>query len=171
MEQFSEKGYLKSSMNEVAKRAEVSKGLLYNYFPSKEELLYSIFEMAMEEMDQMLRDAPSGGPRTRLIGLFENFFNDLEQNPGFWRLFTTLAVQDHGFDKIKQMMADKIREYYRILEELFETLGYSDPAGEAKLVAALFDGIGIQYLALKEEYPLQAVRQHIMKKYGNDAQL
>lgn len=169
MLQFAEKGYLASSIREVAERANVSKGLLYNYFSSKKELLLTLFRTAIEQMDEVLTRAPNGGPRTKLIGMFEAFFEDLYRNPGFWRLFITLAMQDHGFDEIKQMMSEKIQGYYRILEKLFAELGYEDPEGEAKFVAALFDGVGVQYLALGESYPLQTLRHHIIKKYSDDA--
>lgn len=169
LEQFSERGYEGSSMKQVADRAAVSKGLLYNYFSSKKALLLALFEASMEEMDRIVEEAPSGGPRTRLIGMFEHFFQDLEENPGFWRLFATLAIQEQGFEEIQKMMASKVQSYYELLEHIFSELGYEDPEAEAILVGATFDGIAVEYLALGKDFPIQRVRQHIMKKYGNDA--
>lgn len=156
-------------MKQVSERAGVSKGLLYNYFSSKKDLLLSLFEASMEEMDKVIEEAPSGGPRTRLIGMFETFFNDLEENPGFWRLFASLALQEQGYDEVRKMMADKVRAYYDLLEGVFSELGYEDPRAEAVLVGAIFDGVAVEYLAMGNSFPLKTVRQHIMKKYGNDA--
>jgi len=40
---FSEKGYFNTTLDEVAQRAEFSKGTLYLYFSSKEDMLFTIF--------------------------------------------------------------------------------------------------------------------------------
>jgi AcrR family transcriptional regulator len=169
MEQFSHYGYDGSSMKRVAERAGVSKGLLYNYFSSKKELLLAIFHAGMEEMDKIVEEGPAGGPRTRLIGMFELFFKDLQENPGFWRLFSTLALREQGFPEIRELMQQKVDGYYAILARIFRDLGYENPEGEAEIVCATFDGIAVEYLALGPDFPLQRIRQHIMKKYGNDA--
>ncbi len=169
LEQFSQKGFERSSMKELAEKAGVSKGLLYNYFSSKKALLMALFQASMEEMDKVIEETPSGGPRTRLIGMFETFFNDLEENPGFWRLFASLALQEQGFEEVRQMMADKVNAYYELLEGIFSELGYEDPRAEAVLVGAIFDGVAVEYLAMGDNFPFKTVRQHIMKKYGNDA--
>ena len=47
---FGEQGYHKTSVDQIAKVAVVSKGLTYNYFRSKEELLLAIINRATDEM-------------------------------------------------------------------------------------------------------------------------
>ncbi len=51
---FSRKGYEETSMDEIAERAELSKGILYYYFHSKEELFY---EVALRETSNFYRRA------------------------------------------------------------------------------------------------------------------
>ncbi len=51
---FSRKGYEETSMDEIAERAELSKGILYYYFHSKEELFY---EVALRETSNFYRKA------------------------------------------------------------------------------------------------------------------
>ena len=41
---FSKKGFFNATLDEIAQKAEFSKGTLYLYFSSKEELLYSILQ-------------------------------------------------------------------------------------------------------------------------------
>ena len=41
---FSERGYNAATMAQVARAADVGKGTLYEYFPSKEELYFNVFE-------------------------------------------------------------------------------------------------------------------------------
>ena len=46
---FAKKGYEKSSLEEIAARLKLSKGSLYHYIKSKDELLYLIQLQAIEE--------------------------------------------------------------------------------------------------------------------------
>ena len=41
---FAEKGYASTRVAEIAERAGVGKGTVYEYFSSKEELLFAVFE-------------------------------------------------------------------------------------------------------------------------------
>jgi AcrR family transcriptional regulator len=51
---FSEKGYFNTTLDEIAQKADFSKGTLYLYFQSKEDLLYTIIKEKSEEWYQML---------------------------------------------------------------------------------------------------------------------
>lgn len=46
---FSLKGYHGTSISDIAKEAQISKGLAYNYFESKQDLLRAIFESMMQQ--------------------------------------------------------------------------------------------------------------------------
>ncbi|MDR1542801.1 MAG: TetR/AcrR family transcriptional regulator, partial [Prevotellaceae bacterium] len=46
---FAENGYETTSISEIAKKAGISKGLMYNYFTSKEELLQIIWDDLVRE--------------------------------------------------------------------------------------------------------------------------
>ena len=50
--QFAKKGYSLTSMDEIAKSANVSKGGLYHHFPSKEELFVSLCGKNQQEFQQ-----------------------------------------------------------------------------------------------------------------------
>ena len=50
LELFAEKGIHSTSISMIAKKAGISKGLLYNYFDSKEELLKEIVFSGMNEI-------------------------------------------------------------------------------------------------------------------------
>lgn len=54
---FSEKGFHATSMQEVADRSHVSKGTIYTYFASKEELLLSIFKFFHETIQMHIAQA------------------------------------------------------------------------------------------------------------------
>ena len=45
---FAQEGYHASSVNKIADKANISKGLIYNYFESKEDLLNNIVSNIMD---------------------------------------------------------------------------------------------------------------------------
>ncbi|GGM32385.1 TetR family transcriptional regulator [Paraliobacillus quinghaiensis] len=78
MKLFAEKGYHATSIQEIAKRSEVSKGAFYLYFNSKEELTVGIFEyytsmvMSKVEAIQIQQDKD---PKTKLVEQIKMFFD------------------------------------------------------------------------------------------------
>jgi AcrR family transcriptional regulator len=52
---ISEKGFKSASMREIARRAEVGDATIYNYFPTKEHLLYGYCEEKQHEVAQALK--------------------------------------------------------------------------------------------------------------------
>lgn len=49
---FANQGYIKTSMSKIANEAGISKGLIYNYFESKEALLKSIINELVDEFSK-----------------------------------------------------------------------------------------------------------------------
>jgi AcrR family transcriptional regulator len=68
-EVFAEKGYAKTSIEQVARRATLSVGAIYLYFRSKEDLYISLLEETLEQFDTELtqiRNRTDLAPATRL---------------------------------------------------------------------------------------------------------
>ncbi|MCG8015741.1 MAG: TetR/AcrR family transcriptional regulator [Candidatus Thiodiazotropha sp. 'RUGA'] len=55
-EVIAERGFKAASMREIARRAEVGDATIYNYFPSKEKLLFGYCENRQHEVAQALRE-------------------------------------------------------------------------------------------------------------------
>ena len=65
---FATDGMEKASMSGIAKLAGVSKSLLYHYYPSKSELIFSIIQAHLVDLEAALAEAddPTLSPRDRL---------------------------------------------------------------------------------------------------------
>ncbi|MDE3080079.1 MAG: TetR family transcriptional regulator [Paracoccaceae bacterium] len=65
---FAEQGMEKASMSQIAAHAQVSKALLYHYYPSKDALIFSIIAGHLEEVDAATEAADDASlpPETRL---------------------------------------------------------------------------------------------------------
>ena len=77
-EVFFEQGYTAASMSTIAARLGGSKGTLYNYFKSKEELFEAqVREMCGAAADRILEVAADGEPRETLTRLGEQYLQHL----------------------------------------------------------------------------------------------
>jgi AcrR family transcriptional regulator len=67
---FSERGFEQVSVAEIAREADVSEMTVFNYFPSKEDLVYSGLETFEEQLLSAIRERP---PDQTLIAAFGEF--------------------------------------------------------------------------------------------------
>lgn len=92
---FLANGFDAASMNEIARAAGVSKGTLYVYFKSKEELFEAIVEAQIREQGQQIfnldRDADIESELTRLGRSFSQF---MSRPGGVSELRTIIAIAD-----------------------------------------------------------------------------
>ena len=76
---FSEHGYDRSSIAEVAKACGVSKALLYHYFPSKEAYFVATLEKAAAELEERTRPDESPEPLEQLSGSLDAYLGWVEE--------------------------------------------------------------------------------------------
>jgi AcrR family transcriptional regulator len=75
---FAAEGYGATSMSTIAARLGGSKGTLYNYFRSKEELFDAVIRRSCDRLQDEISAFPEGGPlRARLSALAEVFLNHI----------------------------------------------------------------------------------------------
>jgi AcrR family transcriptional regulator len=67
---FSERGFEEVSVAEIAEAAEVSTATVFNYFPTKEDLVYSRLEAFQEQMLAAIRDRAPGETVIAAFGKF-----------------------------------------------------------------------------------------------------
>ena len=58
---FLEQGYHRATLNEVAERLNITKPALYNYFRSKEEILFECWAIGQERVDAFIAEINAGG--------------------------------------------------------------------------------------------------------------
>ena len=91
---FAKKGYAASSTNHIVEKANISKGLLYNYFESKEEILKTVVLTIVNEMDEMLApDHNNAMSKEDAFQFFDIFFEILMTRTKEVKLFTQLSCQ------------------------------------------------------------------------------
>lgn len=162
---MSQQGYESTSISQIAKEAGVSKGLMYNYFHSKEELLKQLIDNTMKEGDQLMNEIILEDPAESLANIFGWFFHELRNNMEQWRFLSEVMFKADKFPFVKKFVEQKMNEYVGFIGHLLKEIGFENSKEEAQLIAGLFDGIGFQYLVIGKEYPLDEMEKYIIDKY------
>ncbi|SFQ12692.1 regulatory protein, tetR family [Salibacterium halotolerans] len=83
---FIRQGYHATSISDVAKEAGISKGLLYNYYKGKEELLATMVETRIRELVEVMESAKSNRkPDEQHRYIIEGAIDNVYQNPEVFR--------------------------------------------------------------------------------------
>ena len=163
---FSRQGYAATSVNQIAREAGVSKGLLYNYFSSKHEMLKELFLYFSKEEVQIMQVVADEDPYVFLQNIIRMTCREIREKKDIWRMITAMSMQPDMYAFIHDIALDKMSKYFALLEKLMATIGIENPAGEAKMLAATLDGIAMHYLVAGENYPMQETEKYLIQKYS-----
>ncbi|MBE7423768.1 MAG: TetR/AcrR family transcriptional regulator [Zoogloeaceae bacterium] len=105
---FSENGFVKTSMEQVADEAALAVGTLYRYYKSKEELYVSIVFDAITIMHDGLEEiVESDDPPAQKLEMIWNYFYQFhEENPMYYQAF--LFLHDPSFAGAFSEVAQKL---------------------------------------------------------------
>ena len=117
---FSEKGYHASSLADVSRATGISKGGLYHYFATKEDILFGILsrymDMFLEGLEEELQAIPSPAEKIRFF-----IYRHIRY---YSKWVPESRLQHHEVKhlppKYWAIMRIKHKEYYRILKEAVE---------------------------------------------------
>jgi TetR/AcrR family transcriptional regulator len=86
---FFSRGFESATMDEIAGKAELSKGTLYLYFKSKEDLQFAIFMRGSDILMKKMKDDLSTGSNgyRGLLELADSFIRFSRENPDYFSLF------------------------------------------------------------------------------------
>ncbi|OFX24384.1 MAG: hypothetical protein A2041_09915 [Bacteroidetes bacterium GWA2_31_9b] len=167
LELFANEGYYQTSISTIAKRAGISKGLMYNYFDSKDELLKAIVFNGMDSLIQFF-DTNQDGILTRdeLLGFISNSITNIKENIVYWKLYFSLMVQPNVIKLFENELIAMIDPFFKMLYIYFESEGYDDPNAEVRFFQSLLDGVGLSYVSDPDNYPIDGVEKKIISMYS-----
>lgn len=157
---FANEGYKAISTNKIAKAAQVSEGLIFRHFLSKQGLLEAILEQALEKMnDLFLSIMQETEPKRVLEKYIVLPFGIAPSEYKFWKLLFKLKWE------IEYSTADRMRPMVEKLTEVFKQLNYSQPGKEAEVLIHIIESVsaGILREGLDSQLALQ---DFLLIKYG-----
>jgi AcrR family transcriptional regulator len=115
LELFAEHGYEKTSLREIAERLDVTKAALYYHFNTKEDIVVSLFDDLIADMDNILawlrEQPPTLETRQRLIERYGRLTR--QWPPGVRRL-----LQDSKSTMRELAVAEKLHNRFRTIARM-----------------------------------------------------
>ena len=166
LELFADNGYAHTSISQIATKANISKGLMYNYFKSKDDLLLNLFEDGMGAMFDLF-DLNKDGVLTRdeFIHFINESFNLMNRDRKFWKLYFSLMVQPTVWKIFEKNLNDIIAPLIQMMTNYYKEKGSENPEIEAVMVGALLDGIGFNFMFNPDLYPLEEVKKMVIERF------
>jgi AcrR family transcriptional regulator len=159
---FADKGYAATSISCIAETANISKGLMYNYFKSKEDLLKTIVQGFIDEIAEMVDPNRDDIVNEEEMELFlDKFFEWLMTRTEEAKLFTQLTVQP---DVIKFILDNTILPKSSKQGEMLSSYFARSHGNDAQMVMinylAIIKGLTVLYVFSPEKYSDELMCQY-----------
>lgn len=122
LEVLGEHGLSGARLEEIARRAGISKGTIYLYFDSKDAVFRAVVQhTVLEEMDRIAGAARSGTAEERFRGIIEDFWAFV-RSPGFQAVYRLVSGELHRYPELARFYTREVsgrvgNALARILEE------------------------------------------------------
>ena len=159
LELFSSKGFKATSTRSIADSAEVSEGLIFKHFKSKNGLLSELLKIgASKSTPEIQKIKNSEDPKVVISSCIKLFLNIKKEDYPYWRLYYA-----NGFEENSQTIGlEPILK--KTVTEAFKKLGHVKIELEAELLLNSLDGLMIKMLTMNNYNPEDQVNL-ILKKY------
>ncbi|MDP4162361.1 MAG: TetR/AcrR family transcriptional regulator [Bacillota bacterium] len=161
---FGEKGYHLTTMDDIVAYSNMSKGLIYNYFKSKEDLYISLMdERSKRTLENIRKQFKQISTAKEKVSEFFRIYREAaltEEWRSFIRVHMEFWIYSSRQEPLREIMNTRYKSQFR--DFLAEILEEGKNAGEFKqevqveIVASLFwsliDGICLHYSMLWEDY-------------------
>jgi len=170
LEQFSNVGFHSTTITRIAKHAGISKGLMYNYFKSKEDLLAAIINRSLTEIYGTFNPDHDSQLTPSEFELFiRQVFSLFREKRQFWKLLLRIMMQQGVYENLLSeekmpisVSGTPLREFsgnmIMLLADYFARKKDSsdpdyDPTIEMLMFINTIKGFAMTYVFADEQYP------------------
>ena len=159
---FGERGLAGARLEDIAKRAGVSKGTIYLYFPNKEELFRSMIrQTVIAAIEQGERELGTGTPAEELRSYMRRYWT-LVRSPEFATIYRLVVGELHHFPDLAEFYSTEVvMRSQRLLSGIFQrgvAAGDFRPIGAqvaSRMLSAMFVSHGL-WCSRKQYFPHMA---------------
>lgn len=173
---FSEQGYTSTSIDQIVKKAQLSKGAFYAHFESKEEFLIRILRESFREYFEGLQHILDRKNRNLVDSYMESSKLTLKESyqKGFSQLLLQTAMVSRQLPNVHEKLKALIDEWRQNLIPYFDEMkkeGFINKTLDSgrifTLGVALFMGYNIQHY-IDEQVPLEDMMEVFLKVLQSD---
>ena len=172
---FADRGFDRTDVAEIAKKAGVAKGSLYNYFETKDDLYLHVCRLALDRWRQAAYGglSPEWDIYRQLRHLFHQGAAFARQHPEYVRLYLSISVP--GLERFAEVLSPDVEKYFA--DHFKELLRAGIERGlvradvDVNLAAFLINSVYATYiLALVSRHYRIRMKEYLEIKGGREAE-
>ncbi|MED1785118.1 TetR/AcrR family transcriptional regulator [Brevibacillus fortis] len=168
---FIKKGYHATSIDDVAKQAQISKGLLYNYYKGKEELLAAMVQVRIEEVKEVMEAATQlATPYEQLRHIVEGALDNVYERPDVYRFYLNLQTQpedDRVLASYREQLNEESRRQFEVQCQIFQQLGVKEPRLRSLYFSSALQGAMLMMTTYPDGFPVEEMKEQMIREYGS----
>ena len=166
---FAEEGYHSASISKIAKEAGVSKGLMYNYFDSKQSLLSSLLHSIIDKQNNFLKEVIQDGFDDQVLKkIINHTIETLREDPKHWKLYFLMAIQPEVFDIIMKDRSFEMSHYKTLFFQFFQKKYGDEAEKRMHYFSSVFSGVRMNFVLNPDSYPLEEMREILIEEFVNE---
>lgn len=164
---FAESGFENTSVAQICAEAEVSKGLVYHHFSSKEAILKAIFSETTDRMIDMSGQESTDSAQVQLEQLINTVLDQVQEDKLFFQLNLNIMFQPKTRALLRELISIRAAHLLASVKKIFDAISPSKSEVLSYMLIAELDGIALNYLSVFESYPIESLKAHMLDKYRN----
>lgn len=162
---FSIQGINGASIRKIAREANVSDGLLYNYFKSKDELALAVMKSSFQTLDETIVNESDNSPEENFRRSVSNFIKLIQTEKIKIRLLAQMGIHAKKNELFNSATKAKYEESVSKFTSIFERMNLSNPNFEARMLVASLDGVMFESLLMDQPFDLSEFKESLINKY------
>jgi AcrR family transcriptional regulator len=164
LELFAEKGYHQTSISDITRKAGISKGLIYNYFESKDEVLRSIIQTGYDAAyDNLDLNGDHSLAKEEFVHFLRITFQSVRENPRFWKLYSALVLQPEILDRIMTEYSGKAQDIQKLFLDFIKVSGSIAPENDLIAISSLIKGAHLILITAPDYFPTAQFEETIIE--------
>ncbi len=171
LEIFVRDGYFATTGAMIASEVGISEQKLFSLFETKEKLLNTIVAEAVHMIFDSVDTNQDGKLlEVELLFFIDDYFDSVEKNLEFFKLFYSLRLQPGVVDQYKHELHEIVSPKFAIIGDYFRKEGAENPKMETRFLASMLDGIAMNFVLEPEGYPIDEMQQKVLNMYIKKAE-
>ena len=166
-------GYENITVQDIADRAGFSKGIVYYYFKSKDDVMVSLFDSIIAVIDsrfaEVRREVPD--PRQQLENVIRISLDIVNEHIEFYRVIMVFWTQIHHKQFMREVNAKLFSHWRHEIEKILDlgtARGVFKPGLVMNVVAssviAKVMGVSLQYIFDPNAFDLKVIREQVIQE-------
>lgn len=163
---FAKNGFHEASISSIAKEAKISKGLIYNYFTSKEEILKETVIFGLDIMFAQFKIESEKLNAEAFSKMIELTFDIIDKDIAYWQIYFSVIMQSEVMLLVQEKLMSILMPIIENFALFFKSMGYENPYGEARFFGATIDGLSLNYIVDPESFPKEYCINRLKRIYN-----